>query len=109
MLNAIIWLCGLLALSYLALAWILPAEVRSIRKELETDQDVEAYFFHWYEGQTLATQVWLRGGGFYNLNYIGIEAFADVGFGERGARRRVWPVVGQIRAVRQRLAAHRGL
>lgn len=78
-LNNGIWLSGVLALAYLALAWILPIEVRSIRKKLESDRNVEAYFFHWYEGQTLGTQVWLRDGGFYKLDYVGLETFAGPG------------------------------
>ena len=78
-LNFLIWVCGALALIYLGLAWILPAEVRAIRKALEKDQNVQAYYFTWYEGQTLSTRIWLRDGGYYELSYIGIEAFSEPG------------------------------
>lgn len=73
-----IWLCGILVLARPVYMWLFPAEGRAIQDAMEADNNVEAYFYSWYEGQTLNSYIWVEE-GYYKMSYIGIEAFSSPG------------------------------
>ena len=76
-LNKAIWGCGVLALIYIALFILLPTEVRTIRSALEKDENVNAYFFIWYEGQALSVETWLKNNRYLRFSYMDAEDFSQ--------------------------------
>jgi|GEM_PF-3914539 len=79
LLNKAIWLCGIFAISYVALLVMLGKEVKAIHKELQSNDQVKAYFFFWYEGQALSPEIWLTEKRYLKMDYVNIEDFFDTG------------------------------